>query len=400
MNKKHRFILMLAIALLVAPATLTAKRTPWKSGVVTGDLRTKLYLPMLKGQRVALFSNHTGLAGKEHVLDLLLRSGVNVACIFSPEHGFRGTADAGEVVGSSTDEKTGVTIVSLYGQPLSKALASAPEYDVLVADIQDVGLRYYTYYVTLCHLMDACADRDKPVIVLDRPNPNGHYVDGPILDMTLRSGVGWLPIPVVHGLTLGELALMANGEGWLKDGRRCRLTVVPCKHYTHQTRYAPPVPPSPNLPNLQSILLYASLCYFEATDVSVGRGTDKPFQIYGHPELTNLTYRFRPQSGPGAKRPTQQDNWCFGEDLSQLPLDSLYRKHIDLTYLVNTYRTLSAKNQTEKRVLTSFFEKLIGSKKIRAMLDEGLDAKTIAETWKDDVKRFKEQRKPYLLYKE
>ena len=341
MNKKHRFILLLAIALLVAPATLTAKRTPWKSGVVTGDLRTKLYLPMLKGQRVALFSNHTGLAGKEHVLDLLLRSGVNVACIFSPEHGFRGTADAGEVVGSSTDDKTGVTIVSLYGQPLSKALASAPEYDVLVADIQDVGLRYYTYYVTLCHLMDACADRDKPVIVLDRPNPNGHYVDGPILDMTLR-----------------------------------------------------------NLPNLQSILLYASLCYFEATDVSVGRGTDKPFQIYGHPELTNLTYRFRPQSGPGAKRPTQQDNWCFGEDLSQLPLDSLYRKHIDLTYLVNTYLTLSAKNQTEKRVLTSFFEKLIGSKKIRAMLDEGLDAKTIAETWKDDVKRFKEQRKPYLLYKE
>ena len=254
MNKKHRFILLLAIALLVAPATLTAKRTPWKSGVVTGDLRTKLYLPMLKGQRVALFSNHTGLAGKEHVLDLLLRSGVNVACIFSPEHGFRGTADAGEVVGSSTDEKTGVTIVSLYGQPLSKALASAPEYDVLVADIQDVGLRYYTYYVTLCHLMDACADRDKPVVVLDRPNPNGHYVDGPILDMTLRSGVGWLPIPVVHGLTLGELALMANGEGWLKDGRRCRLTVVPCTHYTHQTRYAPPVPPSPNLPNLQSIL--------------------------------------------------------------------------------------------------------------------------------------------------
>ncbi|MBQ7539789.1 MAG: DUF1343 domain-containing protein [Bacteroidaceae bacterium] len=396
----HRLFLFISIALLLAPVTLEARRTKDGREVITGDLRTKCYIPMLKGKRVALYSNHTGLAGKEHVLDLLLREGIDVACIFSPEHGFRGTADAGEGVGSGKDEKTGVTIVSLYGQPMDKALASAPEYDVLVADIQDVGLRYYTYYVTLCRLMDACAETDKPVIVLDRPNPNGHFVDGPILDMSLRSGVGWLPIPVVHGLTLGELALMANGEGWLKDGHKCRLTVIPCKHYTHGTRYSPPVPPSPNLPNIQSILLYPSLCYFEASDVSVGRGTEKPFQLYGHPQFTNFTFRFLPQSRPGAKKPTQQDKWCFGEDLSQLSLDSLYRKHIDLTYLVTAYRILSAQNQTDKRVLTSFFEKLMGSKDIRRMLDEGYDAKEIKKTWQGDVERFKIQRKPYLLYKE
>ena len=370
---------------------------PARARIVTGDERTKEYLPLLQGKRVALFSNHTGIAGRQHVLDVLIAHGVNVACIFSPEHGFRGTADAGELVNSGVDDKTGVPIVSLYGgkSPL-KNPETMQQIDVLVVDIQDVGLRFYTYYVTMCHLMDACTDAGKPVIILDRPNPNGHYVDGPVLDMKYRSGVGWLPIPVVHGMTLGELALMVNGEGWLENGHKCELTVIPCKHYTHQSRVLISVAPSPNLPNLQSILLYPSLCYFEATPVSMGRGTDLPFQIFGHPQMKGFPYTFTPESRPGAKKPVLMGELCYGRDLSYLPEQTIRQMGLDLTYLIEAYRALGMGN----KFFTSFFEKLIGQGYVRQMIVDGHSAEEIKATWQQDVERFKQQRRPYLLYKE
>ena len=230
------------------------------------------------------------MIGDKHLLDILLENKFNVVAIFSPEHGFRGDADAGEHVSSSVDKKTGVPILSLYdGKSGKPSEASMRKFDILVVDIQDVGLRFYTYYASMCRLMDACAEYNRKVLILDRPNPNGHYVDGPILDMKYKSGVGWLPIPVVHGMTLGELGLMVNGERWLPASRTCDLTVIPCKNYTHQTLYKLPIPPSPNLPNMKSIYLYPSTCYFEATPVSLGRGTDLPFQVYGHPNMTGYS---------------------------------------------------------------------------------------------------------------
>ena len=384
--------LALIFLLLVAFETIHAKKR-----IITGDERTELYLPMLQGKRIALFSNHTGLAGEQHVLDLLISKGVNVSCIFSPEHGFRGTADAGERVSSSVDDKTGVSIISLYGgkSPL-KDPATLERFDILLVDIQDVGLRFYTYYVTMCKLMDACAPLNKQVIVLDRPNPNGHYVDGPILDMSLKSGVGWLPIPVVHGMTLGELAQMINGEGWLECGKRCPLTVIPCDNYTHRTRCDITVPPSPNLPNLQSVLLYPSLCYFEGTSVSLGRGTHFPFQVYGHPDMKNRKFSFLVESLPGAKNPPQLGKVCYGVDLRQLPESVIRKKGLDLSYVIDAYRDL---NMGDK-FFTNFFELLIGKRDVRRMIINGMTAEQIKATWQDDVRKFRKQRKPYLLYKE
>jgi uncharacterized protein YbbC (DUF1343 family) len=365
--------------------------------IITGDERTEQYLPLLKGQKVALFSNRTGMADKKHILDVLTEHQVDVTCIFSPEHGFRGLADAGEHVQSSVDQKTGVPILSLYGgnSPL-KDPQTMERFDVLVVDIQDVGLRFYTYYITMCHLMDACAASNKSVIILDRPNPNGHYVDGPVLDMTLRSGVGWLPIPVVHGMTLGELAQMINGEGWLEEHRKCRLTVIPCLNYTHATKVDITLPPSPNLPNLQAVLLYPSLCYFEATPVSVGRGTRKPFQIFGHPAMKGFPYTFTPKSRPGATNPPQKGKRCYGRDLSHLSEKIIRERGIDLSYLIEAYRSVNIGDD----FFTNFFEKLIGNKNIRSMIEHGKSAAEIRATWQNEVEKFKQQRRPYLLYPE
>ena len=363
-----------------------------------GDERTDVYLPLLDNKRVALFSNHTGIAGSQHVLDLLLQNNINVTAIFSPEHGFRGTADAGEHVSSSVDPETGVPILSLYdGKNTGANNDSMDKFDVLVIDIQDVGLRFYTYYITMIRLMSRCADKNKEVILLDRPNPNGHYVDGPILDMALKSGVGGLPIPIVHGMTLGELAVMANAEGWINNKKNCcKLTVIPCLNYTHHTFYELPVPPSPNLPNMTSVYLYPSLCYFEATEVSLGRGTDKPFQQYGHPKMGGCYYCFTVTSRNGAKNPPQLDKLCWGVDLSGLNIDELRNKHIDLSYLIDAYTKL----QQGDKFFTNFFEKLIGKKDIRKMIEDGLTAVQIQATWKEDVELFKKQRKPYLIYPE
>lgn len=365
--------------------------------IILGNERTSEYYPLLRGKRVALFGNHTSLRGNRHLLDCLLADSIRVVAVFSPEHGFRGNADAGEKVGSSVDSRTGVPILSLYdGKDKRPSAASMKKFDVLLADIQDVGLRFYTYYITLCRLMDACAEYGKSVIVLDRPNPNGHYVDGPLLDMKYKSGVGWLPIPVVHGMTLGELARMVNGEGWLPAGRTCRLTVVPCLNYTHQTRYDLPVPPSPNLPNMKAIYLYPSLCPFEGTVVSLGRGTDKPFQIYGHPDMKGYSYSFTPRSVPGAKNPPLLGKRCHGADLSGKSDEELRREGLNLTYVIDAYRNLNIGD----RFFTSFFELLMGTSYVRQMIKEGRSAEEIRARWMPEVERFKEQRRPYLLYNE
>lgn len=365
--------------------------------VITGDEQTSEYFPLLEGERIAIFSNHTGMIGNKHLLDVLLENQFNVVAIFSPEHGFRGDADAGEHVSSSVDSKTGVPILSLYDGKLGKpSEASMNKFDLLIVDIQDVGLRYYTYYASMCRLMDACAEYGKKMLILDRPNPNGHYVDGPLLDMKHKSGVGWLPIPVVHGMTLGELALMVNGEHWLPESRTCDVTVIPCKNYTHQTKYRLPIPPSPNLPNMTSVYLYPSTCYFEATPVSLGRGTDKPFQVYGHPDMKGYSYSFTPRSMPGAKNPPQLNKLCHGVDLSGMSDEEIWKRGIDLSYVIDAYRNLNIGD----KFFTSFFEKLIGVDYVRRMIEEGKDADEIKACWQDDVKKFKEQRKPYLLYAE
>lgn len=365
--------------------------------IIPGDEQTTTYFPLLKEKRIAVFSNHTGMIGDKHLLDILLENKFKVTAIFSPEHGFRGDADAGEHVSSSVDAKTGVPILSLYdGKDKKPSETSMRKFDILLVDIQDVGLRYYTYYITMCRLMDACAEYHKKVLILDRPNPNGHYVDGPILDMKYKSGVGWLPIPIVHGMTLGELALMVNGEKWLSESRKCDVIVIKCKNYTHQTKYILPIPPSPNLPNMKSIYLYPSTCYFEATPVSLGRGTTLPFQIYGHPDMSGYDYSFTPRSIPGAKNPPQLNKLCYGVNLSTMSDDEIWTKGVDLSYVINAYRNL---NIGDKFFYNSF-EKLVGRDYVRKMIEEGKSATEIKAMWKDDVEKFKEQRKPYLLYKE
>lgn len=363
--------------------------------IITGAEQTDRYLSFLKGKRVALFSNQTGIVGNKHVLDVLLENGVNVVVIFSPEHGFRGTADAGEKVNSSIDTKTGVPICSLYGiKGGIPDVDTMKSFDVLVSDIQDVGLRFYTYYITMVKLMNQCAIYDKQMIVLDRPNPNGFYVDGPILDMKYKSGVGSLPVPVVHGLTLGELALMANGEHWLESNKTCNLIVIACQNYTHQSKYALPVAPSPNLPNMKSIYLYPSLCYFEATPVSLGRGTDAPFQLFGHPDMKGYDFCFTPESRPGAKNPPQLGKLCYGRDLRNLSDSAIWEGKINLNYLIEAYRSVNVGDS----FFTPFFEKLIGVDYVRKMIEEGCSAEQISKCWQKDIETFKKQRKPYLLY--
>ena len=365
--------------------------------VTVAAAKTAEYFPLLKDRRVALFSNHTGMVGDRHTLDLMLDGGINVVTIFSPEHGFRGDADAGEKVSSSVDPVTGIKISSLYdGGKRGPAPEVIDSLDIIVVDIQDVGLRYYTYYCTMIDLMNAAARAGKTVVVLDRPNPNGMTVDGPILDMRYKSGVGRLPIPVVHGMTLGELALMANGEGWLADSAKVDLKVIPCDNYTHQTRYRLPVAPSPNLRTMTAIYLYPSLCYFEATPVSLGRGTDKPFMIYGHPDMKGRDFEFTPRSVAGAKNPPQLDKLCHGVDLSGISDDEAIAQGINLSYLIDAYRDLGMGD----KFFRSFFELLIGRGDIRKMIEQGMSAEDIKATWADDVARFKEQRRPYLLYAE
>lgn len=388
--------MLIIISLLVTTSIFS--HTNNENQVIVGAQRSAEYLPLLEGKKVAIYSNHTGIVGEEHLLDLLIREKVNVTAIFSPEHGFRGSADAGELVKSSKDPKTGTPILSLYdGKDKKPSKKSMEEFDILIVDIQDVGLRFYTYYITMVRLMDACADYNKTMLILDRPNPNGHYVDGPILDMKHKSGVGYLPIPVVHGMTLAELAQMVNGEGWLPNKKKCTLEIVTCKNYTHKTLYQVPIAPSPNLPNMRSIYLYPAICLFEGTPISLGRGTNKPFQVYGHPDMSSkYSFTFTPKSVPGAKNPPLLNKVCYGVDLTTIKEDNLPYIKLDLAYIIDAYHTMNI----GKDFFTPFFVKLIGVDYVQEMIIANKSACEIQAIWKPDVEKFQKQRKPYLLYEE
>ncbi len=362
-----------------------------------GAARADVWRPMLEGKRVALLSNHTGMIDPEtHTLDFLLDNGVEVTTLFSPEHGFRGTADAGEHVGSSTDPKTGLPIASMYdGKNRAPAQHVMDRFDVLVVDIQDVGARFYTYHITMLDLMAACAASGKEVIVMDRPNPLGMITDGPVLDMNHTSGVGRIPVPLIHGMTLGEIARMACSEGWIKGNAVPKLTVVPVEGYTHSMRYELPVAPSPNLRDMQAIYLYPSLCLFEGTPVSVGRGTERPFTLYGYPGMANADTVFTPRAGKGARNPLLEGRRCNGRSLTAISPDSIIAAGFNPAYVIEAYRDC---NLPADKFFKPFFTKLAGTPALRLMIEQGLDAETIRSSWKDDVEAFKARRKPYLLY--
>ena len=368
----------------------------YATDIITGAQSVNEYLPLLKGKRVALLSNHTGMVTeKRHVVDTLVSSGVNVVCIMSPEHGFRGSADAGEHVSSSVDEKTSIEIISLYGVK-HKNEDLTKRFDVMVFDLQDVGVRFYTYYITMTKMMEACAEAGKEFIVLDRPNPIGYLTDGPILDMKYKSGVGYLPIPTAHGMTLGELALMINGEKWLKDGIQCKLTVIKCKNYNHKKLYRLPLKPSPNLPDMRSVYLYPSTCYFEQTPLSLGRGTDKPFQVYGHPNIKDKEFTFTPVPNYGAKDPRYKNQVCYGVDLRTEPsIAQIMEDGINFSYIIDAYKSM---NLDRNYFFGSGFELETGQLWIRNMIKEGKSAAEIKAAWAKDVEAFKKQREPYMLY--
>ena len=355
-----------------------------------GAERTAIYFHLLEGKSIAVVGNQSSLIASTHLVDSLVNSGLDVVKVFSPEHGFRGTADAGAYIDNGVDERTGLPIVSLYGsnkKPKAEQLAGI---DVLLFDIQDVGARFYTYISTLHYVMEAAAEHNISVMVLDRPNPNGHYVDGPVLDTAFRSFVGMHPIPIVHGMTIGEYAQMINGEKWLKEGVECDLNVIPMTAYERYKPYDLPVKPSPNLPNAQAVNLYPSLCLFEGTTVSVGRGTPLPFQHYGAPYLKS-DYYFIPKSGEGAKYPKHEGQKCFGIDLSK------HKKleQIDLSFLMNAYEQAEDKST----FFNAFFDKLAGGNSLRLSILEGKSEEDIRQEWADNIILFKEKRGKYLIYK-
>ncbi len=358
-----------------------------------GAWQMDLYLPMLEGRAVALVVNQTSIVGRTHLIDTLLTRGVRVVKVFAPEHGLRGQADAGEHVKDGLDARTGIPVVSLYGDKKKPAATDLAGIDVLIFDMQDVGARFYTYISTLHLIMEAGAENNIPVIVLDRPNPNGHYIDGPVLDTAYRSFIGMHPIPVVYGLTMGELARMINGERWITG--KCELTVIPCTGYDHTRSYDLPVKPSPNLPNLRSVLLYPGLCFFEGTAFSVGRGTDRQFQVVGHPDYPDRAFAFTPEPMPGAMQPPWKGKACYGLDLSAASVDSLFaNKRMDLSVLLKAYHMMPV----ETFFKASSFDRLAGGPAFRRQLEAGLSEAQIREAWRPGLAAFNALRKKYLLY--
>lgn len=369
---------------------------------VVGAAQLDAYLPMLIGKKVSLLVNHTTTIGDRHLVDVLLEKGVEIQSIFAPEHGFRGTADAGEHITDGKDPETGIPLVSLYGKNRKPQAEQLAGLDWVIFDIQDVGARFYTYISSMSYMMDACADLGIQMLILDRPNPNGHYFDGPLVDLEHEKYVpfvGLHPVPIVHGMTVGEYAQMVNGEGWLTDGRTCKLTVIPVQNYTHQTVYDLPIPPSPNLPNMRSIYLYPSLCFFEGTVASEGRGTDKQFQVYGHPDYPAGDYTFTPMPGPGSKHPKLEGQECHGQDLTSLdPLDIRKEARINLSYFIEFYRNFPNKDELFRT--NKYFDTLAGSKKLREDIEAGKTEAEIRAGWEEELAAYGAMRKPYLLYPE
>lgn len=383
---KWMMIGLMALALMACQQTVQSQ----PPAVYTGADQTALYLPLFKDKKVGLFVNHTALIGTTHLTDSLLAARVQVVAVFTPEHGFLGNKSDGELI---SDEKTKAPfrLISLYGsnkKPLDEDIQAL---DVLVVDIQDVGVRCYTYASTMTYLMEACAKNNIPVIVLDRPNPNGHLVDGPVLEPAFKSFVGLHPIPLAHGLTLGELALMINGEGWLEDSIQCALTVIPAKNWSHKHPYSLPVSPSPNLPNTQAVTNYPSLVLFEGTVVSVGRGTTLPFQQVGHPKYTDTTYSFVPQPTSASKYPPLQGQLCYGQQVQMARAQQL-----DLARLIHFYQQTTS-NGTDT-FFNDYFEKLAGTAQLREQIIKGASESAIRESWKESLEAYHLLRKKYLLY--
>lgn len=367
------------------------------TAILVGADQTWLYLPKLYGKNVGLIVNHTSRIGSTHLVDSLLGAGIKVKKIFAPEHGFRGKADAGEKVKNGRDADTGIPIISLYGKQERPYKSDMNKLEVVVFDIQDVGARFYTYTLTMRHMMKVCARYGIPMIILDRPNPNGHFIDGPVLDPKFRSIVGKDPIPVVHGLTPGEYAKMINGEGWLGNGLKCDLAVITCENYDHKTPYDLPVKPSPNLPNMRSIYLYPSLCFLEGTDFNAGRGTDKQFQVYGHPSFTSGSYSYIPVPKPGAKYPKHEKMVCYGHDLSKTNTDSLWQSRaLNIDYLIDTYNSFPKKR--EFFLANRFFDLLAGTNQLRYQIRDGKSAEAIRASWQEGLEHYQTIRKQYLLY--
>ncbi len=358
-----------------------------------GAANFKQYMPLLKGRNVALVVNQTSVVSQTHLVDTLLALGVSIKKIFAPEHGFRGRADAGEHVKDGFDKKTNLPIISLYGKHKKPTVNDLKNIDVVVFDIQDVGVRFYTYISTMHYVMEACAEQNKKLLILDRPNPNGHYIAGPVLDTAFQSFVGMHPIPIVHGLTVGELAHMINGEKWLKNGIQCDLQVIKVEGYSHSTPYELPIKPSPNLPNQQSILLYPSLCLLEPTIVSIGRGTPFPFQVTGFPDSIYGDFTFTPVSTKGAsKYPKHENETCFGEDLRQTPLNTRFTiKWLLKNYMVNPSDSFFTS--------PSFFDKLAGNSTLREQIMAGKSEQEIEASWVNELEEYKEKSKKYIIYR-
>ncbi len=416
--------------LLIFPAKVFAQKK--KAGqnnteILPGAYQLNEYLPLLKNKRVAVFANHTATVGNTHLVDTLKAIGVNIVKAFGPEHGFRGNVDAGDKIDNGVDPSTGIPVISLYGKKRKPDGADLADVDVLIFDIQDVGTRFYTYISSLEEYIESAIQHDKPLIVLDRPNPNGFYVDGPVLDSPYKSFVGMQPVPVVYGMTIGEYAKMLLGEAWLdkqyirkesdqiymsnvlgfeKKRKQFKLTVIKCKNYTHKSKYRLPVKPSPNLPDMGSIYWYSSTCYFEGTVLSEGRGTEKPFQIFGHPDLPKNMYAFTPISRDGAKEPKLKDKLCYGWNISgeeAAILKSVEEKGIQLDWLVEAYKLFPNKDQfflkpKSGKPTDYFFNKLAGNDDLRQQLMAGKTAAEIKASWQPDLQAFKKIRKKYLLY--
>ena len=407
--KSHARLISIAFLLLLTtgcqPLTAVSQSDKNKP-VVTGAERLSFYLPKLKGKKVGIFSNHTSVVGNTHLVDTLLRNDIVITKIFAPEHGFRGTADAGEKIDNLTDPKTGIPVISLYGKKRKPTAEDVADVDVLLFDIQDVGVRFYTYISSLQEFMEAAIEHNKPLIVLDRPNPNGFYIDGPVLDMKFKSFVGMQPIPVVYGMTIGEYANMLESEKWLEiapqhQDRKLQMTIVPLENYTHQTKYELPVKPSPNLPEIQSIYLYPSTCFFEGTVLSEGRGTDKPFQVFGHPSLPKNLVAFTPSAREGAKNPKLLNKLCYGWDLSGSREDVLEKvnNRLQLKWLLEAYRLFPEKDSFFVNK-GGFFNRLAGNDLLMKQIREGVPEDMIRKSWEPGIERFKEIRKKYLLYKD
>jgi uncharacterized protein YbbC (DUF1343 family) len=376
-----------------------------QSGIKTGAEQTEKYLPLLKGKRIAIVANQTSIIGRTSLVDSLKSLGVNIVKIFGPEHGFRGTASAGALVADSIDTKTGIPEISLYGKKSKPSKEDLVDVDLMIFDIQDVGARFYTYINLLARVMEACADNNKELLILDRPNPNGYCIDGPVLDMKLKSGIGMFPIPIAHGMTIGELALMYNGEGWLANKVRCNITVIQVTGYTHQTEYVLPVSPSPNLNTQQSILLYPSICLFEGTIISQGRGTYFPFTVLGNPDLKGkYKFSFTPVSIKGmSETPLHQNKVCYGLDLRKYNTDELRKTgRINLKWLMEIYLAYPFKEKFfdyKQSNQIGNFDKLAGVTLLKEQIITGKSEKEIRDSWEPGLSDFKKLRTKYLLYK-